>query len=133
MADEKTSKLRATSPVFLVGDIAATIRWYQANLGFSARAVPASPPHAFGILENDDVVIMLQQLDGYRKPGLYGERDGGVWDVYVRTEGVRELFRKLSALPDVEILEPLCPQEHGAIEFVVRDPNGYVLVFGEPT
>jgi uncharacterized glyoxalase superfamily protein PhnB len=124
-------KLRGTTPVFLVGDIASTMRWYQANLGFSAEAFPESPPHAFGILRRDDVTIFLQQLDGYAKPDLYDRRDGGVWSVYIRTDGVRALFQQISQLTEVHVLEPLCPQPYGETEFVIRDPNGYEIVFAE--
>lgn len=125
------AKLRGTIPVFLVDDIASTMRWYQANLGFTADPFPPAPPYAFCILQKDDVVIFLQQLDGYQKPDHYDEREGGVWNVYIGTEGVHELFQTLSELADVQMIEPLCPQPYGETEFVIRDPNGYILVFAE--
>lgn len=126
-----TIRLRNTTPVFLVANIAATMEWYRNVLGFSARAVPEQPPHVFGILQKDDVEIMLQALAGYRSPDHYAARAGGVWNVYLRVDGVRELYAALSQRSDVEILEPLCVKEYGQVEFVVRDPNGYTLVFGE--
>ena len=46
-------------------------------------------------------------------------------------KGVRELFDVLSQKPDVTILEPLCHQPYGQTEFVIRDPNGYAVVFAE--
>lgn len=72
--------------------------------------------------------IFLQQLDGYRKPDLYDEREGGVWSVYFQTQGVRELFHTLSENHDVTMIEPLCHQPYGQTESVIRDPNGYTLV-----
>ena len=114
-----TAKLLHSTPVFLVGDIAATLRWYRANLGFDAQVFPESPPHVFGILRRDDVEIFLQQPDGYAKPDHYDEREGGVWNVYLRTQGVRELFRALSRSGDVTVLEPLRRQPYGQTEFVV--------------
>jgi uncharacterized glyoxalase superfamily protein PhnB len=65
------------------------------------------------------------------KPDLYDKRKGGVWSVYLQVHGVRELFMALSQLPGVTILEPLCHQPYGQTEFVIRDPNGYALVFAE--
>ena len=124
-------RLRSSTPVFLVSDIAATMHWYQANLRFQADPFPESPPHVFCILSKDGVEIMLQQLAGYEKPDLYRKRDGGVWDVYLRMEGVVELFQAVSKAGEVTILEPLRRQPYGAIEFVIRDPNGYTLVFAE--
>jgi hypothetical protein len=31
----------------------------------------------------------------------------------------------------VTLLEPLCYQPYGQTEFVIRDPNGYALVFAQ--
>ena len=74
---------------------------------------------------------MLQQLAGYEKQDLYKRREGGVWNVYVTTERVGELFEAVSLLSDVTVLEPLHRQPYGQTEFVIRDPNGYTLVFAE--
>jgi catechol 2,3-dioxygenase-like lactoylglutathione lyase family enzyme len=126
-------KLEATTPVFLVSDIAATLRWYRENLQFEGRAVPEHPPHTFGIMGKDDVQIFLQQLSGYAHPDLYKNREGGVWNVYVRTQGVREWFDALSTRKAVTIVYRPVHQSYGQVEFAIRDPNGYVIVFAEPT
>jgi hypothetical protein len=123
--------LQRSAPVFVVDDIAATMRWYETVLQFEADPFPASPPHVFCILKRDSVEIMLQRLPGYEKPDLYARRDGGVWDVYLRMQGVRELFEAVSTRPDVDVREPLCRQPYGQTEFAIRDPNGYTLVFAE--
>lgn len=107
------------------------MRWYEANLGFKADPFPESPPHVFCILRKDDVEIMLQRFAAYEKPDLYTRRDGGVWDVYVRVEGVRELFEGVSKAGEVTVIEPLRRQPYGQTEFVIKDPNGYTLVFAE--
>jgi len=124
-------RLVNSSVVFLVGDIATTVQWYR-SIGFKAETFPPSPPHAFGILTRDEVVIMLQQLDGYVKPDLYAKRNGGVWSVYIETDDVAALYKSLSQRADVKIVRQLCPQPYGQIEFEVADPNGYVLVFAQP-
>jgi uncharacterized glyoxalase superfamily protein PhnB len=111
-------KLLSTTPVFLVADIAATMRWYR---------------HTFGIMSKDDIQIFLQQLEGYEKPDPYENREGGVWNVYVQMEGVREFFETVSTLGDVTMVERLRRQPYGQIEFAIKDPNGYVLVFAERT
>ena len=120
-----------TDPVFLVDDIAATVRWYQEQLGFDVHPVPSSPPHVFCTMWRDNAIIMLQALEGYRKPDVYTQRPGGVWNVYVRTRNVKNLFKELSSRTAVTILQPLHRQDYGQWEFEVRDPNGYVLVFAE--
>src|SRR4051794_22590731 len=113
--------LQSATTVFLVADVAATVLWYKKHLNFDADAVPPKPPHNFAILSKDEVSIMLQRLDGYQKPDLYTKREGGVWNVYVRMEGVREFYQKLSAIPEVKILEPLRRQPYGQTEFVIED------------
>ena len=124
--------LRGVTPVLLVGDIAATIPWYTAKLGFAADAVPRRPPHAFCILQRDAVTLFLQQLDGYRKPEHYHERPGGVWAAYFHTSGLRAWYDELKGDPEIELVQPLRQQPFGQLEFEVRDPNGYLLVFAEP-
>ena len=57
-----TPQLRRSDPVFLVDDIASTMRWYQEMLGFSGEPFPPNPPHVFGAVWRDDVVILLQAL-----------------------------------------------------------------------
>ena len=124
--------LVGSTVVFLVSDIASTIGWYAQHLGFAAHPTPASPPYNFCILSRDRVQIFLQQLDGYQKPDVYDQREGGVWNVYIQTDDARALFESLSGNPDVTIIEPLCHQPYGQTEFVLRDPNGYALVFAKP-
>jgi len=131
VVDSQEARFRRACPVFLVADIASTMHWYRTVLGFEADPFPESPPHAFCILTRDDIEIMLQQLAGYEKPEVYDRRDGGVWNVYLRMRGVRGLFESVSGRSDVKILETICEQDYGETEFVVQDPNGYVLVFAE--
>ena len=38
----------------------------------------------------------------------------------------------ISQLRDVTMVEPLSHRPYGQTEFVIRDPNGYALVFAEP-
>jgi len=123
--------LLSATPVFLVDDIAATMPWYERNLGFKSDPVPKSPPHNFCILWKDDVVIFLQQLEGYRRPDLYDDRAGGVWSAYLRTQGIHALYDALRGLADVTVVQPLHRQPYGETEFEIQDPNGYVLVFAE--
>ena len=123
------AELRAVAACFPVADVGATIRWYEEQLGFVADPFPDREPYVFAILTRDDVEIFLQRFEGYQKPDLYNARPGGVWDAYIRTEGVEDLYESVRA--EAEIIQPLRRQPYGAWEFEVRDPNGYVLVFSE--
>jgi hypothetical protein len=72
---------------------------------------------------------MLQRIENYQKPDIYKLRSVGVWDAYIRMRGVKQFYNDIKE--KVEILKPLRKQPYGHWEFEVKDPNGYVLVFGE--
>ena len=119
----------AAVPTFLVPDVAATARWYSEHLGFrTAGTFPKQEPYAYASLQRDAAEIMLLSLAGYKKPDLSGRRPEGLWDAYLRMRGVHALYEAVRGEPFVKM--PLKQQPYGDWEFEVRDPNGYVLVFG---
>jgi uncharacterized glyoxalase superfamily protein PhnB len=122
-------KLSSAAPTFAVAKIDDTIRWYQEQLGFTAYPFPETPPYVFAIVSRETVEIMFQRVPGYEKPDLYHQRAGGVWDAYIRMEGVKEFYDSIK--DTVEIVLPLRKQPYGDWEFEVKDPNGYILVFSE--
>jgi predicted enzyme related to lactoylglutathione lyase len=128
-----TGALRSAVPVFLVPDVAATMAWYKRTLGFAGNAVPEQPPHNFCILWKDSVEIFLQRLSGYERPDHYRERPGGVWDAYIRMNDVAAFYEAIRSQAGVTVLQPLHRQPYGQNEFEIKDPNGYVLVFAEPS
>jgi uncharacterized glyoxalase superfamily protein PhnB len=123
------AQFRSTAPCFVVADIGATIRWYEAQLGFKGNTFSSAEPYQFGILFRDEIEIMLQRIEGYEKPDIYDRRNGGVWNAYIRMQGVKEFYE--SVRQHVDIIRPLGKQFYGDWEFEVKDPNGYVLVFSE--
>jgi catechol 2,3-dioxygenase-like lactoylglutathione lyase family enzyme len=121
--------IRSAVPTFLVADVAATARWYAANLGFhTAGAFPKEEPYAYASLMRGPAEIMLLDLAGYQKPDLRDRRPTGLWDAYIRVDGVHPLYQTVEGKPFIQL--PLKQQPYGDWEFEVRDPNGYVLVFG---
>jgi uncharacterized glyoxalase superfamily protein PhnB len=123
------AEFHSVAPVFAVADIAATIRWYEEQLGFIGYPFPPQGSYVFAIMNRDKIEIMLQRVEGYEKPDLYNTRAGGVWDAYFRIEGVKDLFE--SVREEATIVKPLRKQPYGNWEFEIRDPNGYLLVFSE--
>lgn len=116
-------------PTFLVADIAATARWYEKELGFSvAGQFPARPPYVFASLQRDGGEVMLLDLANYQKPDLSARRPAGLWDAYFRMRGVTALYETWKDKSFIK--SRLIRRPYGDLEFEVRDPNGYVLVFG---
>jgi hypothetical protein len=122
-------RFHQAAPTFVVSDVGSTMRWYQEQLGFTSHPFPKHEPHVFAILVRDAVEIMLQRIEGYRKPDLRPLRPAGVWDAYIRMTGIKEFYE--SVRDHVPILMTLRKQGYGDWEFEVQDPNGYVLVFSE--
>jgi uncharacterized glyoxalase superfamily protein PhnB len=113
-----------------VADVGRTAEWYAEALGFqTAGRVPAQEPFVYASLERDGVELMLLRLPGYQKRDLSGLRPEGVWDAYIRMQGVHAFYETVRGQPF--ILTPLSKQSYGDWEFAVRDPNGYILVFSE--
>jgi uncharacterized glyoxalase superfamily protein PhnB len=122
-------RLRSSVPVFLVADVNATCAWYQQHLGFEIAGIfPRTGPAGWASLQRDSAEIMLQSLRGYQKPDVYDQRDGGVWHVYVRMNGVMRFYESIEHEPFIKM--QLRKQPYGDWEFEVEDLNGYVLVFG---
>ena len=122
-------RIRSAVPTFLVADIAATASWYVSELGFTlAGQFPAHEPYVFASLQRDNAELMLLNLADYQKPDLSARRPAGLWDAYFRMSGVAALYETVKHRPFVTM--HLKQQSYGDIEFAVRDPNGYLLVFG---
>lgn len=122
-------QITAAVPTFLVPDVAATARWYAEHLGFhTAGTVPKQEPYVYASVQRNGAEIMLLSLPGYEKPDLSSRRPQGLWDAYIRMTGVHALYDSVRGEPFVQM--PLKHQPYGDWEFEVRDPNGYVLVFG---
>jgi uncharacterized glyoxalase superfamily protein PhnB len=119
----------SVAPCFPVADVGATVRWYEERLGFKGDPFPEKEPYVFAILTRDEVEIMLQRVEGFQKPDVYSARAGGVWNAYVRMDGVTQFYE--SVRDKVEIIQPLRQQPYGMWEFEVKDLNGYILVFAE--
>lgn len=104
-------KLSSVAPTFPVADVDATIRWYETKLGFTSYPFPETAPYIFASVCRDQVEIMFQRIEGYQKPDLYHLRSVGVWDAYIRMEGVKEFYQ---AVKDrIEIKMPLRKQGYG--------------------
>jgi len=126
---ETEIQIYSAVPTFLVADVAATTRWYAENLGFvTAGAFPPNPPHVFASMQLGPAEIMLLNLEGYQKPDLSPQRPAGLWDAYIRMRGVNRFYELVRERDFIRL--PLKQQPYGNWEFEVRDPNGYLLVFG---
>jgi hypothetical protein len=121
-------RIRSAVPTFLVDDVGGTARWYDEHLGFRTLGhFPEGEPWAYASLQRGGAEIMLLRLAGYRKPDA-PLRPEGLWDAYIRTDGVGTFYETVAGRDFIH--SPLVKRPYGDWEFEIRDPNGYVLVFG---
>jgi uncharacterized glyoxalase superfamily protein PhnB len=124
------ARIVRVAPYLLVPDVAAAGDYYEKVLGFSREYLGGDPPE-FGIYARDGHPIMLRRAPD---PGriVPAERQGGTWDVFCWVEGLDALQAELKDR-GADFAYELTIQPYGMREIAVRDLNGYVLGFGEPT
>lgn len=119
--------LRAAA-YFLVPDVAAIGAYYRETLGFGCDYAAGEPPE-FAIYSRGGCAVMFRHSPD---PGRIcpTELQGGTWDVFAWVTDVHALYEEYERKGAVVVYEPVV-QPYGMKEFAVRDPNGYVLGFGQ--
>ena len=103
-------------------------RTYRDVLGFECEYSAGSPPE-FAVYSRSGVPLMFRRVP---QPDLISpnERQGGTWDVFFWVNDVEALHEELERKGATVVYQPVV-QPYGMKEFAVRDPNGYVLGFGQ--
>jgi uncharacterized glyoxalase superfamily protein PhnB len=123
---KSATKVTAIVPQFLVDDLERAIAYYRDRLGFAVDFIYDS---FYASVSRDGFAIHLKEA-----PRLAGEREFKKQqehlDAHVSVSGVRELFGELQAR-GATVTRPLQQQPWSCIDFIVEDPDGYVLCFSE--
>ena len=124
MAQEKAVALRAATPMLHVPDVRATAAWYEA-IGFTLLESYGDGGEglSFAILAAGTTRLMLNQGG---RPSAAARREV---DLYVDTDRVDQLFASLRDRAPI-VAEP-DDTDYGMREFIVRDPNGFWVTFGQ--
>ena len=111
---------------FPVPDVLSAGAHYRDVLGFTCEY--AAGPE-FAIYRRGGSAIMLRRVAdaSLLSPN---ERQGGTWDMFCWVSDLDALFDELVSRGATVVYPPTL-QPYGMREFAVRDPNGYVLGFGE--
>ena len=119
-------RLTGVTPRLPVADLARTVAFYTRVLGFQLSVLWPDNEPTFAILDRDAVSLGFFTPDAHRGPVAIGTAD-----LYLGTEDVLALH---AAIKDVVKVE-WGPEVYfyGRREFAVRDPDGYLLIFTEPT
>lgn len=119
--------IQQSIPVLGVADVARSMQWYQAHLGFVPDPFPETPPYDFAILRSGDAELMLRCEE--RTTPRVGQPY--TWDVYLRLADTpfRELFARYQSHGIVS--RRLERMFYGLAEFEVTDPDGHVLCLSQ--
>lgn len=122
--DKRALALRAATPMIHVADVRATTAWYEA-IGFTVLETYADGADgwSFSILSAGATRLMLNQGGG---PSAERRREV---DLYVDVEEVDAWFAALK--DEVEVVASLHDTHYGMREFIIRDPNGFWITFGQ--
>ncbi len=112
------SELSCPRPIFTVGDLAASTRYYQDALGFKLDWDHGDPPSFGSVSRGDGVLFLCQQCQGH----------AGAWAMmFARdVDALHQEFVKRGA----RIRMPPTDMPWGLREMHVSDPDGNVLRFG---
>ena len=119
-------------PNMMVPSVDDAIRYYRDTLGFElAMANPSEAPHEWAMLSHGGVSVMLQSRDSLvaELPAFADRAPGAGCTFFITMQGVEDYHRRVKDSAHVLVEPHKTP--YGATEFVVEDPNGYVLYFAE--
>jgi hypothetical protein len=124
---EKPS-FKSIAPQFVVPDVVGTAEYYRDQLGFGILGYFGEPP-VFAMVARDGVEIHFGKADDPTSlPKNESVRRGLGTDGYIWVSDIDALYEELTA-KNVEILEGPTKRIYDCIEVVIRDCNGFQLVF----
>jgi uncharacterized glyoxalase superfamily protein PhnB len=114
-----TVRFLRLTPMLQTQDLQRTIDWYETVLAFrcTGRA------DGWCMLERDGAKIMFMHNDHLGAPQATATQ-------YIEVDDVRALWGRIGK----DVRREWGPEEmsYGMLEFAIRDPNGYLLSFGQP-
>jgi catechol 2,3-dioxygenase-like lactoylglutathione lyase family enzyme len=119
-------QLTGVTPRLPVADLGRTIDFYTRVLGFRVAVRWPEREPTFVILDRDSVSLGFFTAAAHRGPVTIGTAD-----LYLGADDVRGLHAAIKDRVPVEWGPEV--YFYGRREFAVRDPDGYLLIFTEPT
>jgi catechol 2,3-dioxygenase-like lactoylglutathione lyase family enzyme len=123
-------KFKRLAPQIVVPDVVTTAEFYRDKLGFKILGYFAEPP-VYAMVERDEVEIHFGKADdGAAVQVNEALRNGLGNDLYIWVSDIEEMFEELTGR-GVEIVEGPVKRVYDCIEIVIKDCNGFQLVFGQ--
>ena len=121
-------ELAGISPIVPVRDVRATVAFYRDTLGFDVRR--EMDDGSFALVARDAAgVSLVRAADDTALVATRTNISAFIWVEDV--DGLwSELSHKLNELPEGRVRAPFT-QDYGMREFHVKDPDGFLIFFGE--
>ena len=122
------SEFLKITPNLVVDDVERSTAFYRDVLGFSVfMTVPGQAPFAFVWLRRGSVDVFLNDATGVGEldPALAGRPRGGSFTMDVLVTAVDDLYAQVGSR--AKVVEAIHTQPYGMREFVVQDPDGYLI------
>ena len=133
-AEEKMT-FESLTPNLIVSDINRSAAFYRDLLGFEqVTTVPEKPPFVFVWLKNGSVNVFLNvpQPEKTAPPVALHKAVAGTNSMYIKVKGIDELAARVDER-GVKPAIAMHKEFYGMKEFAVLDPDGYLIIFAEPT
>lgn len=114
------------TPRVLVADLTRTMQFYATHLGFQVDVAWPQDKPTFCILQRDRVSIGFFEPDAH-----HTSKGNGGCEFYIEVEDAAGLHAALAG--KVSIAWGPEVYSYGRREFAIIDPDGYMLIFTEPT
>ena len=125
-------QLNKLTPNLVVSDVARSMAFYRDRLGFEVETtVPDAAPYVFAIVRSGQVQIFLNAPEPATEeyPSFKDRQLGGTFTMYIEVTGIERIYDELKALVPIRV--SLETKWYGVAEFVVADPDGYLITFAE--
>lgn len=130
VTDMSAPRLQRASAQLFVIDFPRAMSFYRALLGFEIVFTYGEPPF-YGEVRRGDASFNVRHVDESPFVADVREREQ-LLSAYVETTNAKDLFLEFEAA-GVVFHERLQLKPWGANEFIVRDPDGNLILFGTPS
>ncbi len=116
------------APQIVVPDVTKTAEYYRDVLGFRILGYFLDPP-LYAMVERDGLQIHFAKSDSSELKVNEDVRKGTT-DFVMWVPEIDAFFDELKAR-DADIVEGIVKRVYGSREFIIRDCNGYKILFGD--
>lgn len=120
------------TPNLILVDVSRSLAFYADTLGFSrGMTVPDAEPFVFGSVTAGAIEIFFndQREAAKEYPDLAARPIGASGTLFIEVQGIETYYDSIK--DRVTVTVPLFTQWYGMKEFVIADPDGYVITFAE--